>query len=235
MDWNVYGRLDKLFLKMFVEEEDLHFYVLLDASESMTFGNPAKIDYARRVAAALGYIALSDLDRVAMWSFSHGLGEHFRMARGRHMAGRMFAFLEGAETGGQTSINEAANVFAARTRRPGIVVILSDFFDPGGYEAGLTRLLGRGFEINVIHVLDENEINPDLAGDLRLVDAETGDTREVTISGSSIARYGRTFDDFCGRLQNFCSTHAVGYIRTSTAFPFDEFVMQYMRRGRMLK
>jgi len=235
VDWNVYGRLDKLFLKMFVEEEDLHFYVLLDASESMTFGEPRKIDYARRIAAALGYIALTNLDRVAMYSFSRSLDRPFRMSRGRQSAGRLFAYLEGIEAGGQTSLNAALGRFAAQTRRPGIVAVISDFLDPAGYEAGLTALIGRNYEVNVIHVLDEQELHPELAGDLRLLDAETGETREVTISGSLMSRYERNLEAFCSGLQGYCAARAIGYVRTSTAFPFEELVLYYLRRGKLLK
>jgi uncharacterized protein (DUF58 family) len=227
--------VDKLFLKLFVEEEDLHVYLLLDASESMKFGAPSKADYGKKLVAALGYIALTNLDRLAVWSFSAGLAQPFRMTRGRAMAARLFEFIESIEPGGATSINDALRHFALRTKRSGIVFLVSDFFDPGGYREGLTALLGRGFEVNVIHVLAEDELHPDLAGDLKLVDAETRDAREITVSGSLLASYQRRLNEFCDELQAFCSARAMGYLRTSTSFPFDELVLQYLRRGRLVK
>ncbi len=235
VDWNVYGRLDKLFLKLFVEEEDLHVYLLLDASESMKFGSPSKADYAKKLAAALGYIALTNFDHLAVWSFSEGLAHAFRMTRGRAMAARLFEFIEAIKPGGATNITDALRNFVLRTKRSGIVFLVSDFFDPGGYREGLTALLGRGFEVNVIHLLAEDELHPDLAGDLKLVDAETREVREITVSGSLLAGYQRRLNDFCDELQSFCSARAMGYLRTSTSFPFDELVLQYLRQGKFVK
>jgi uncharacterized protein (DUF58 family) len=239
VDWNVYARLDKLFLKMFREEEDLHVYLLLDVSSSMRFGHPqTKLEASRRVAAALGYIALASLNRVSATAFADRLRGHFRLARGRRHAPRLFEFLSAAGNNGEqaaaTNLVGALREFAVRTHNPGVVALISDFLDPGGYREAITALLGCHFDVNAIQVLAPEEVAPELAGDLRLVDSETQDTREITVSGALLARYRQNVDQFTTDLRRFCIGRNVGYARLIAGDPVDEFVLRYLRRGGLV-
>lgn len=242
VDWNVYARLDRLFLKMFREEEDLHLYLLVDVSRSMRFGQPqTKLDAARRLAAALGYVGLASLDRVAAAAFADRVVERFRLTRGRRHAPRLFRFLaEAGEAGGTegsaapTDLPQSLREFAIQTRNPGVAVIVSDFLDPHGYREAITALLGCHFDVNAIQVLAPEELSPELAGDLRLVDSETGETREITVSGALLASYRRRAAEYCAELKQFCVSRGAGYGRLLTSDSTEEFVLRYLRRGGLL-
>ncbi|MGA2555952.1 MAG: DUF58 domain-containing protein, partial [Verrucomicrobiota bacterium] len=191
LDWNLYGRLDKLFLKLYEEERELPVRIFLDASESMTFGAPPKFDFARQVAAAIGYVALCGFDRVsvcpfphldaqtpgleaAAWSAEQAARGALRAVRGRKSALEFFKNLSVVTARGPANLNEALRRGAIEARQAGLAVLLSDFLDPAGYEAGLNALIGRGFQVNAIQILAPEEFAPPTYGDLRLVDAETG-------------------------------------------------------------
>ena len=236
VDWKAYGRLEKLFLKLFVEEEDLSIHLLIDTSKSMDFGQPlTKADYARRVAAALGYIALSEYDRVTLASFSGALGEMMPATRGKPGILSFFQFLEKkTPVGGETHFGPALAEYAGRAKNVGIAVVISDFFDDS-YIKGLKALLARRFQVVLLHVLDEEEMHPTLTGDLRLVDAETGEAREVSISPYLLAQYDAQLQSFCGGLQKMASRYGMDYVRSSTGVPFEEVILQYLRRGGLLK
>jgi uncharacterized protein (DUF58 family) len=241
VDWNAYARLERLFLKMFHEEEDLHLYLLLDVSESMRFGEPStKLEVGRRLAAALGYIGLASLDRVAAATFTDRLLGRFRLVRGRRHAHRLFGFLDrageppGEEGVGDTNLAEALREFAVRTRQRGVVVLISDCLDPNGYEAAIQTLVSCQFDVNVVQVLTPEEVAPDLAGDLRLVDAETGETREITVTGALLSAYRGRVEAYCRELRQFCVRRGAGYARLLTSDSLEEFVLQQLRGGGMV-
>ncbi len=236
VDWKAYGRLDKLFLKLFLEEEDLSLHLLLDTSRSMDFGTPqTKVDYARRVAAALGYVALSEYDRVSVAGFSAGLGQVLPPTRGKPGVVPFFHFLETrTPTGGETHFGDALSRYAALAKGGGIAVVLSDFFD-ASYERGLKALLARRFQIVLIHVLDAEEVQPTLTGDLRLLDAETGDAREVSISPYLLAQYQAQLTAFCDGLHGFASRYGMDYVRTATDVPFEDVILTFLRRQGVLR
>ena len=170
IDWNVYGRLDKLFLKLFLEEEDLHVYTLLDTSLSMDFGTPTKLHYGKQVAAALSFIGLVNHDRVLLDTFSARLDQGLHGIRGRSQMWRVVQYLDQLEATGQSNLTAAAREFAIRHAGKGVVVVISDFLDKHGYQDALRYLLARNMDIYVIHVLSQEEVEPELVGDLRLVD-----------------------------------------------------------------
>ena len=236
VDWKAYGRLEKLFLKLFVEEEDLSIHLLLDTSKSMDFGSPlTKADYARRVAAALGYIALSEYDRVLLASFSDTLGERLPPLRGKPGVFPFFQFLENkTPIGGGTRFGEALAQYAAQSKNVGIAVVISDFFDPSHVQ-GLKALLSRRFQVVLLHVLDEEEVHPTLTGDLRLVDSETNEVREVSMSPHILAQYEARVQSFCTELQALSNRYGMDYVRTATSVPFEEVILKYLRNGGMLK
>src|SRR5262249_19001480 len=162
------ARLDQLLLKRFQEEEDLHVYFLVDCSPSMAFGDPPKFDFARQVAAALAYIALADLDRVAVTTFASDILGDFPLTRGK---GRILALLKFLETlvvqGEDTNLERVATGFVHRDQRRGLVVIVSDLYDPNGFERGLDLLRHRRYEPHVVQVHDRYEKDPpDLLGDV---------------------------------------------------------------------
>jgi uncharacterized protein (DUF58 family) len=242
VDWNAYARLERLFLKMFHEEEDLHLYLLLDVSESMRFGEPtSKLDAGRKLAAAIGYIGLSSLDRVGAATFADRMLEQFRLVRGRRYARRLFDFLGAAGTsqppGGEgrgTNLTDALREFAIRTRNRGVVVVISDFLDRQGYQSAIQALVSCHFDVNAIQVLTPEEVKPDLAGDLRLVDAETAETREITVTGALLSAYRARIEAYCDELKQFCVRRGAGYGRLLTSDSVEEFVLRHLRRGAMV-
>jgi uncharacterized protein (DUF58 family) len=234
VDWNTAARFDKMFLKLFVEEEDLYLALLIDTSQSMAFGDPKKLDYAIRVAAALGYISLTNYDRVSIQTYAATLGQPMPTQRGRGGVFPFFSYLEKIKPGGTTSFSTSLRRFAATVRFKGLAIVLSDFFDPD-WQEGLKALLARGFQVAVLHTLAEDEIKPTLLGDLRIIDSETGEAKEMSVNPQLLARYQQTFDGFCGELESFCNRYGIDYLRTSTALPFEDLILQYMRRTGLVK
>lgn len=229
VDWNTYGRLEKLFLKLFVEEEDLFVYFLIDTSRSMSFGNPAKLLHAKRIAAALSYVSLLGMDRVAIAGIGTGIRYSLQPKRGRAAARDVFSFLDALQPEGGTSLDEAARRFALQMPRSGLVVVLSDFLDKSGYEEALKRLLHKRCEVFALQVLAREDLHPALAGDLRLVDAEDGATAEVTITPRLLQRYSILAEAWCEELKGFCVKRGIGYYRTTTEESFEQVVLRSLK------
>jgi len=235
LDWNIYGRLERLFIKLFFEEEDLHVGVLLDASKSMDYGDPAKALYAKRVAAAIAYIGLVNYNRVTLCGWSDRFGPELVGVRGRHQISKVLGYLIDLEPGGVGNLTAACRQFAIRHPQRGIVLLLSDFLDKGGYEAGLRYLIGRKYDLYAVQLLSPQEIEPELLGDLRLRDIEDGDLAEITVSRPLLNRYKQNLNAYCGYLRDFCSRRDVTYLFTSTGVPFDKLVLTYLRRRGLLR
>lgn len=235
IDWNVYGRLDKLFLKLFLEEEDLHFYTLLDTSLSMDFGDPTKLHYGKQVAAALAFIGLVNHDRVMLDTFSTKLDQGMPSVRGRSQMYRVVQHLEQLEASGASNLTAAAKSFAIKHAGKGIVVVISDFLDKRGYQDALRYLLARNMDIYVVHVLSQEEVQPELVGDLRLVDAEDDDVAEITISAPLLKRYKDNLNAFVGGLKEWCTKRGITYIFTTNQNPFDKLILNYLRERGLVK
>lgn len=235
IDWNVYGRVDKLLLRLFEEEEDLHIYVLIDCSESMMIGEPLKLHYAMQVGAALAYIGLANLDRVAVLPFADTLKGRLPPARGKNRIFKVFEFLRGTPAGGRTQLGDCLTKFVHQNKRRGLAVIISDFYDPAGFEDGINALRYNKFEPFVLQVYDQKEANPALHGDLTLVDCETGEAKEVTVSRSLLEAYRREHEKYMNELSEFCTQRALPYFRTHTQMPFDELVLRIFRQGGFLR
>lgn len=234
VDWNVYARLEKLFLKLFVEEEDLHVYILLDTSNSMDFGSPRKLLYAKRIAAALSYIALANLDRVGLAALSGTQAMTLTPKRGKQAAFGVFEWLKSVEPSGETSLADALRDFSLRTTQPGVVMVISDFFDKD-YQRGISALLSRNFEVMLLHVLDQEEVEPSTVGDLLLVDSETDERREVTITQTLLRRYKQRLAEFCGGIEGFCTRYGCNYARVTNQSPFEDLILGYLRQRGALK
>jgi uncharacterized protein (DUF58 family) len=236
IDWNVYGRIDKLLLRLFEEEEDLHIYILLDCSDSMAIGHPLpKMHYAMQVGAALTYVGLANLDRVAILPFSNKLLGRLPPARGKNRIFRVFEFLRNHEIGGVTNLAECMKTFVAQNKRKGLAVLISDYYDPKGFEEGINTLRYNRFEPFVLQTYDLREASPHLHGDLALVDCETGETKEVTVSRSLLEAYQREHERYCKELELFCTARAVPFFRTHTHVPFDDLVLKIFRMGGFLR
>jgi uncharacterized protein (DUF58 family) len=235
LDWNLYARLDRLFLRLFQEEEDLHFYILLDSSLSMSFGTPTKLHYGKQVAAALGFIGLVNLDRVVVEAFNDRLAQTMPALRGRRSLWRLLDFLGGVEAAGRGDLAQALRTFSIKCSGRGVVVVLSDFMDKGGYEEAIRYLVARQLDVYVIQVLSQEEIEPDVTGDLRLVDVEDDDVAEVTVSGPLLKRYKQNLAAYRAALHDFCARRGVTCLFTSNEVPFERLVLTYLRQRGLVR
>jgi uncharacterized protein (DUF58 family) len=229
VDWNVYARLDRLYLKLFVDEEDLCLHLLVDASASMGFGEPSKLDYSTRLAGALGFVGLMGLERVGVGVVRDRMAEGFNPARGRSQAIPLMDFLGRLRAGGSTSLNEGLAAYALRAREAGLAVLVSDLMDPGGYERGLKAMLERRFDVHVIHVLSADEMNPGFGGDLRLLDSESDEARDLTLDGEALRGYHERLRTFLDRAEQFCRTNEITYHRVVTETPVEEFMLRQLK------
>ena len=264
LDWNLYGRLDRLFLKLYEEERELPVRIFLDASESMNFGEPRKFDFARQVAAAIGYVALCGFDRVSVNVFpsaergvrsaeskpatsavessalrtprSEQLAAQNSLSRvrGKKSSLQFLQNLARLHAGGAANFNESVRRGALEARQAGLAIVLSDFLDPAGYEAGLTTLLGRGFQVDVVQILAPEELEPKTFGDLRLVDAETGDEREVTFGKFRLKHYQQTVQNFCSRLRECCQTRGMNYFLAASNTDLSDLLLKQLRQAEVL-
>ncbi len=235
IDWNSYARLDRLFLKMFMEEEDLHFYAIVDASPSMNFGEPTKFRYAQQLAAALGFIGLVRGDRVKVLSMGESAARPAPALRGRQQLWRMLEHLGGLEPNEQFSLTEAARSFCVRNSGKGILVLITDLMDKSGYEQALRYLLAQNFDIYLIHLLSVEEFEPELQGDLRLIDCEDGDVAEVTVTGPLLKRYKRTLSAFIEQARDFCNRRGILYFPARNDVPIDRLISGYLRQRGLVR
>jgi uncharacterized protein (DUF58 family) len=235
LDWNLYGRLDQLFLKLYEEEEELRVTFLVDTSGSMDFGMPTKLEHALKLTAAMSYVGLSAADMVRIASFSGALRDVERSASGRHQALRVFRALEALEAGGPTALNTAVHHLVTKIQVPGLAIVISDFLDEEGYEQGFRQLLGRGFEVFAVHVMAPEELEPRWTGDLRLVDSETAEVREISMGQTTLSRYRDAVEGFCGELEHFCTNRGIHYMRTLSTDPVDRICLHSLRRMGMIR
>jgi uncharacterized protein (DUF58 family) len=235
LDWNLFARLERLFIRLFMEEEDLHFYVLIDNSLSMDFGKPSKLHYAKQVAAALGFIGLVNMDRVVVEAFNDRLTQSLPAIRGRKSLWRLLGFLDKIEPAGPSDLKRALRSFSIKCSGKGIVVLLSDLMDKGGYEEALRYLVARQLDIYVIQILSQEEIEPDVVGDLKLVDIEDDDVAEITVSGPLLKRYKQNLAAFRAGVHEFCARRGASYLFTSNQVPFDRLVLNYLRQRGLVK
>ncbi len=235
IDWNLYARLDRLFLKLYLEEEDLHFHALIDTSTSMDFGEPTKLQYAKQLAAALGFIGLCRADRVKIEALGSSAGNAAPVLRGRASLWRMFDYLNALEPGKNVPLAQGVKDFCLRNTGQGIVVLITDLMDKAGYESALRFLLARNLDVYVIHVLSPAEIDPALTGDLRLVDSEDADVAEITVSRPLLNRYQKTLSSFIDGAREFCTRRGMSYLMTSTDQPVDQLVGNYLRQRGLVR
>lgn len=235
VDWNIYRRLEKLFLKLFTAEGEMNIYLLLDASRSMAEGDPPKIDYARWVAAALGYIGLRNLDRVGGTAFSASLSSPLALGKGRGQILALFSFLQRLACHGETDLAGSAQAFSRLFPRPGLVVLLSDLFDPEGWRAGLETLVRKGYQLVVVHIVDESELHPQGRGELSLKDVEGQGERRLFLDDEALGRFERELEAYFEEIRSFCLSRGIDYLRTTPASPFEDFVLSTLRQVRSVR
>lgn len=258
IDWNIYGRLDRLFLKLFLEEEDLSLHVVIDCSMSMDAGEPNKFLFCQKLAASLAYIGLVNLNRVAISAIGEriegvsvegaapptpeaaaagasGLVSSLRDLRGRRRLDDITRYLCGLEPIGGTRFTDACKRIALTRRGKGVMIVLSDFMVKEGYETGLRLLRGHGYDLFAIQVLSPQEMEPTIGGDLRLKDMEDADTAEVTITAPLLKKYKQTLNAYCNRLHEFCAQRDIVHMTVKSDTPIDTLVLDYLRRRGLLK
>lgn len=231
IDWNVYGRSDRLLVRLFEEEEDLSIGVLLDLSSSMALGEPTKAITAAQIAASIAYLGLAGLDRVQLGVLAEGLRGHLPPMRGKGQLLKVLGFLSNQAVGGQTELESAVKAYVHRSKKRGPTVIISDFYDERGYEAALETLRYHRFEVHVVHIVDENEIEEGRRGEVRLVDCESDQTVDVTLTPALIAEYKRTQARFGAQLEAFCRERQMRYFRAPTSTAPDDLVLEMLKRG----
>ena len=235
IDWNIYARLDRLFLKLFLEEEELNVSILVDVSGSMESGEPEKARYAKRVAAAVGYIGLCNFDRVNLYAYANGLVSSRVGLRSRRVLPKLLQFLEETPVGGGSAFVAAAKQFALRHTQKGVCLVISDLLDKSGFQQGLPFLVGRQMDIYVLQVLSPQEMEPDLAGDLKLVDCEDEDIAEITVSKLLLDRYKANLQAYCESIREYCNQRGITYLLTSTTHPFETLVLTYLRARGLVR
>jgi uncharacterized protein (DUF58 family) len=236
IDWNIYARLDRLFLKLFLEEEDLSLYVIVDVSKSCDYGDPNKSLYMKRVAAALGYIGLVNYNRVHVAAMADGIVGETGAMRGRRKVSQLIDFVSKLQPAGPSHLAEACRRFALGHRQKGVCVVLSDFFDKGGYENGLRYVAGGKYDLFCVQILSPQGIDPvtALQGDLKLRDMEDDDVAEVSITQPLIKQYKANLNAYCLSLKEYVTRRGGTYLFTSTAVPFDTLVLNYLRERGLL-
>jgi uncharacterized protein (DUF58 family) len=232
IDWKAYKRLNRLLLRLFDEEQDLPIYIMIDASRSMA--EPAKFDLARRLAAAFCYIGLAHLDRLTILSFDSGLRLETAPGRGKGRMVSVFSLLEQMEAAGTTDLGQACRQFASRPRLRGLTIVISDFLDPHGVEAGLKMLRTLGHDVLLVHIRSLLDREPGTPGQARFVDAETGESRDIDVTPGLAAAYANAWREHDRRLEQFCERYNTGYLRADTDRPFEEVVMDAFRQGRFV-
>ncbi len=234
IDWNLYARMERFFLKLFVAEEELTIHMLLDNSASMDWGDPNKLLYARRLVGAFGYVALSSLDRVTVTAFGAGGGQQMPGVRGKRGALPLFAFLQKLPTGSAGNLAAACHRYIQTARITGPLLLCSDLFDPNWADA-LRTLASRPFEITLLHVLAPQEIDPQIDGDFRLIDAEGGAPVEITADLDLLRQYRQNLDTWRAEVESFCNGRNINYLFVDTSVPVEDFVLSEVRKRGILR
>jgi len=240
IDWNLFARLDKLFLRLFMEEEDQAVSIIIDISGSMNWGDPDKLLYAKRVAAALGYLALVHYNRVNLYAINESVMSHLPNLRGRRPVPRMLNYLAQLSPPRMEQpavLEPALKRFALMQRQKGIVILLSDFLDKGDLDAALKYLTGDRYDAFALQLLAPQEVDPakgNILGELSLHDIEDGQITEVSVSPALIKRYKARLHEYCEQVRHQCVRRDIAYIRSTTDVSFDTLILRYLREQGLL-
>jgi uncharacterized protein (DUF58 family) len=235
LDWNIYARLDRPFIKLLEDEEDLAVHLILDASASMDWPQDGprdqnKFRYGQRLLAGLAYISLATNDRLALAAVNDINVERLGPIRGRGYGLKMLNYVGALKARGAADWNVALKDYAMRGARPGLCFIISDFLTPDGFQDGVNALLGKGYEVGLIHILSPDEVNPPIGGDLRLVDVETNKAQEVTIDGGMRDLYVRRFEEWRNSIRAECTKRGIHYVTVETNTAWEKVILYNLRR-----
>ncbi len=235
IDWNVYARLGKLLLRLFEEEEDLTIYVLLDTSASMGLGQGARFDQARRLAAAMAYVSLANLDRVSVVALDEGIRDRLLPARGKAQIFHVLRFLSALNASGTTRLGQAVQSFVHQAPRRGLALLISDLYSQDGVEDAVNALRYHRFEPVVVHLTERDELDVGLRGDLRLVDCETGAERDITMTPRLMARYQEAHAAWRAGIEAFCTQAQVPYFEAPVEHSFKDIMLSIFRAGGLVR
>jgi uncharacterized protein (DUF58 family) len=232
IDWNAYARFDRLFVKLFMEEREAAVNIFVDSSKSMDFGQPKKSIMALKLAAVLSFLTLGNLDRVCINSMKDNNISQSNSMTGRVMFDRCINFLEGINFSGSTNINECIKRKDFKGR--GISIILSDFFTPGGIEEAVKYLLYKKQEVVLIHILSEEELNPSLDGQVRLLDSETGQTRDVAVTPVILKQYNKQLNVFMNSIKEYSTRMGASYVMVCNTALVEKVVLEEFSKAGII-
>ncbi len=238
VDWGALARLNQVLVRQYEEDEDLPIHLVCDGSASMSTGDGSKYVHARRIVAALAYIGLANLDRVGVATASASHYTALPPTRGRAQIFRVLDFLRDAPHGGGTDITAVARRLIAEARKPGVSVIVSDFYDLAGAARALGMLRHRKHQVVCIQVLDRREFEPSqlpLRGDVALVDAESGARNDLTISEGALRRFRDAHEQFCRELSTRCRAQGIPYFRVDVRDDLPDVILRILRGGGVLR
>jgi uncharacterized protein (DUF58 family) len=230
IDWNVYGRLDSLVVKLFEDEQNVTIHLLVDNSKSMDWGEPNKLQLALQLAGSLGYVGLCNFDRVQCATFSDTVGAGFGPARNQREAHNLFAYLSDVKAAGETNFEASLKSYALQNRRPGLAIVFTDLLSHSSFELGVKHLLERHYEVALVHVLAPAEVQPAIGGDMKLIDRETGRFVDVTLNQRALNLYRERYLSWTNGIEGFCARHRILYERIESSEPLDKVLFQTFRR-----
>jgi uncharacterized protein (DUF58 family) len=226
LDWNVLARLDRAHIRTYRDEEELPVYLLLDMSASMDFGSPPKHHLARSLAAAMGYIGLCGSDAVYPVALT-GRAAEIRALRGRGSYRRLLEWLRALQPAG-SELSDSLKRFAHASPRAGMVIIFSDGLDPDFPDA-LRTLAGRRHEVSILQILSEVDLEPDLEGDLRLIDVESESAIEITATSGVLLEYQKRLQSHCEAIESACKRLGAWYVRVQNNQPLENTLLKQLR------
>ena len=235
IDWNAFARLDGLFLRQTEAKEDMTVHLLVDCSESMNWGQPNKLSFARRLAAALGFMALARFDSVTAACFADSLYARMPLIRGKAQILRLLTYLDQADVGGITHLERAVREYCAGPIRGGVAFVISDLLSEDDWQRAVARLLAEGIEVQIIHVLAPQELQPAVDGEIELFDSETGDVVEMVVGDEARRAYERRVEDWCSSIRDFCHRSEVGYLRLDSGLSLEEIFLNQLRHRRIVQ
>jgi len=225
IDWNAYGRFEKLFIKLFMEEREAHVTIFLDVSKSMDWGEPNKSIASRRLAAALAYISLANFDKVSMVCVDESIQQICRDIRGKNFFYRITDMLENVNYSGKSDIYRAIQSYRTITGR-GITVVISDLFSEGNFSNLLKHLKYYKQAVYICHILSPQEIHPVINESVRLVDSETDEILDITVTPSLLNSYNKALNSFKSRIEQECIKWGAHYFNFSSELAIEEMVKE---------
>jgi uncharacterized protein (DUF58 family) len=235
IDWNAYARLDGLFLKLTEAKVEIPVHVLVDTSQSMNWGSPNKLTFARRLAAAIGYLALARFDALTVACFAENLYEHPPVVRGKTHATQVLSYLDQTPVGRATQLERSLASYCASAPRGGVAFLISDLLTADDWRAGVLQLLRNGMNVVVVHVLAPGELHPAFDGEIELLDSETGDVVELVVGDEARRTYVDRVRAWCAEVEQFCLRSEIAHLPLTSDLELEEIFLNRMRQRRIVR